>query len=258
MNLLDTEYLLSVFLVFVRISGILMVAPFFSQQTVSVRIRVLFAVVLAYAMTGLVADPLPDWILHTFGFMAALGIEAVTGILLGFTAQFIFYAVQFAGEIIGFQMALGIAQIYDPISGQNSNPVSNLLSLSFLLFFLLVDGHHIVLEALATSFEVVPLGGARLAASGPILLDWTSDFFMTALRLAAPFMITMFLIDITLGVFARLVPQANLFILSLPLKLMAGLTILLFFMQNLVPIVPSMVDDIARDLLRIIEALSVG
>lgn len=258
MNLLDTEYLLSVFLVFVRISGLLMAAPFFGQESFSVRVRVLFGVVLAYSMTGLVAQPLDPWILHSFGFMAAIGVEAVTGLLLGFTAQFIFFAVQFAGEIIGFQMALGIAQIFDPLNGQNANPVGRLLSLSFLLVFVLIDGHHIVLEGLATSFEVVPLGGAQFAETGPMLLGWTSEFFMSALRLAAPFMITIFLIDVTMGIFARLVPQANLFMLSLPLKIMAGLGILYFFMQNLVPLVPGMVDDIARDLLQLIEALSNG
>jgi flagellar biosynthesis protein FliR len=258
MELLNTEYLLQVFLVFVRISGLLLVAPFFSQNSFSVRIRVLLAVVLAYAMTGLVGGDLPPFVMNGFGFMAAIGIEAFTGILLGFTAQFIFYAIQFAGEIIGYQMALGIAQIYDPLSGNSANPVGRLLSLTFMLVFVTINGHHVLLQALATSFEVVPIGGAVLQAGGPLLLDWTADFFTTAIRLAAPFMITILLIDVTLGVFARLVPQANLFMLSLPLKLSVGLVICYFFMQNLFPMVPSMIEEIQADLLRMIEALANG
>lgn len=258
MELLNTAYLLQVFLVFVRISGLLMVAPFFGQQTISVRIRVLLAVVMAYAMTGILDTELPDFVMNGFGFMVAVGIEAFTGILLGFTAQFVFYAVQFAGEIIGFQMALGIAQIYDPLNGQTANPIGRLLSLSFVLLFLIIDGHHILLRALATSFEVVPIGGALLQAGGPLLLEWTADFFTTALRLAAPFMITILLIDVTLGVFARMVPQANLFMLSLPLKLSVGLLICLFFMQNLIPLVPGLAEGIRMDLLRMIEALAGG
>ena len=258
MELLNTEYLLQVFLVFVRISGLLLVAPFFSQQTFSVRIRVLLAVVMAYAMTGIVASDLPPFVLNGFGFMAAVGIEAFTGILLGFTAQFVFYAVQFAGEIIGYQMALGIAQIYDPLSGNSANPVGRLLSLAFMLVFVIIDGHHVLLRALATSFEVVPIGGAILQAGGPLLLDWTADFFTTAIRLAAPFIITILLIDVTLGIFARLVPQANLFMLSLPLKLSVGLLVCYFFMQNLFPLIPSLIDGIQTDLLRMIEAIAGG
>lgn len=258
MSLLDTEYLLRVFLVFVRISGLLMAAPFFGQQTVSVRVRVLLAVVLAYSMTGLVAPPLPAYVGHSFGFMAAVGVEAFTGLLLGFTAQFVFYAVQFAGEIIGFQMALGIAQVYDPLNGQSANPAGRLLSLVFLLVFILIDGHHVLLRALATSFNVVPLGGAHLQASGPLLLGWTGDFFTTSVRLAAPFMITIFLIDVTLGVFARLVPQANLFMLSLPLKMSVGFIVMFFYFQNLFPMVPGMTEDLANDLLRLIEAWAGG
>lgn len=256
MSVLDPNYLLSVLLVFVRISGLLMAAPFFNQQSFSVRIRVLFAFVLAYSMAGLVGGPVPAYAYHAFGFMAAIGVEALTGLVIGFTAQFLFLAVQFAGEIIGFQMALGIAQVFDPVNGQSANPMGRLLSLVFMLVFVLTDGHHMILQALEQSFVVVPLGGATLQASGPLLLDWTGDFFTLALRLAAPFMITIFLIDATLGVFARIVPQADLFSLSLPLKLSLGMAVAYVYMQNLFPIIPDMAEHMSNDLIQLIEAIT--
>ena len=256
MSVLDPNYLLSVLLVFVRISGLLLAAPFFNQQSFPVRVRVLVAFVLAYSLTGLVAEPLPAYAFHAFGFMAAIGVEAMTGLVLGFTAQFLFLAVQFAGEIIGFQMALGIAQVFDPVNGQSANPIGRLLSLVFMMVFVLVDGHHVILRALEQSFAVVPRGGAALQSSGPLRLDWTGDFFRLSLRLAAPFMITIFLIDATLGVFARLVPQADLFSLSLPLKISLGLAVAYFYMQNLFPIVPDMVNSLSRNLLQLIDALA--
>jgi len=256
MSVLDPNYLLSVLLVFVRISGLLLAAPFFNQQSFSVRVRVLFAFVLAYALAGLVGGPPPGYAYHAFGFMAAMGVEALTGLVIGFSAQLIFLAIQFAGEIIGFQMALGIAQVYDPVNGQSANPMGRLLSLAFMLVFVLTDGHHMVLRALEESFIVVPLGGATLQASGPLLLDWTADFFTLSLRLAAPFMITIFIIDATLGVFARIVPQADLFSLSLPLKLSLGMAVAYFYMQNLFPIVPDMVADMTEDLFQLVDVLA--
>ena len=256
MSVLDPNYLLSVLLVFVRISGLMLAAPFFNQQAFPLRVRVLFAFVLAYSLTGLVAEPLPAHVFHAFGFMAAVGVEAMTGLVMGFAVQFVFFAVQFAGEIIGFQMALGIAQVFDPVNGQSANPMGRLLSRFFMLMFVPVDGHHAVLRALGQSFAVVPLGGASIQASGPLLLDWTGDFFTLALRLSAPFMIVIFLIDVTLGVFARIVPQADLFSLSLPLKLGLGMAIAYFYVQNLVPIIPGMVDAMTGDLLQLLEAIA--
>lgn len=256
MDLLSPQYLLTVLLVFVRISGLLVAAPFFSHQTIAVQIKVLLSVLLAYTMAGFVPHPPPAYVADTVGFFLALGVEAVTGLLLGFTAQFIFWALEFAGEIMGFQMGLSMAQIYNPISNTSTNPLGRFISLSFLIIFLLLDGHHLLLQTLVHSFELVPLAGANLQAGGPLLLEWMGSFFVNALRLAAPFMVTIFLIDIALGIFARVVPQANLFSLSLPLKLLSGLGILYFFVQYFFPIAPQLIDQMHRHLRSIIEAMA--
>lgn len=252
---LSPTYLLTVLLVFVRIGGLLVAAPFFSREFVPVRIKVLLAVLLAYTFAGLVRHPLPPAVEEPVGFMLSLLVEAATGLILGFAMHLVFWAVQFAGEIMGFQIGLSLAQVYNPISGGSANPLGRFLSLALLLVFLLLDGHHHVLYALAHSFEVVPLGGADLAAGGPLLLQWTGAFFTTALRLAAPFMITIFLIDVALGVFARVVPQADLFSLSLPLKLLIGLGVFYFFLQNVFPALPSLIEEMAADGLRLLEVL---
>lgn len=256
MSLLTTEYLLTLLLVFVRISGLLLSAPFFGQESFSTRIRVLLGALLAYAMAGFVEPPLPEYVSHGFGFMMAVGIEAFTGFVLGFTAQLMFLAVQLAGEIIGFQMVLGIAQVFDPVSGDSANPMGRILSLAVLVVFVVIDGHHLLLRALQQSFEVVPLGGAQLHASGPLLIEWTVEFFRVAIRLAAPFMISILIIDMVLGIFARLVPQADLFSLSLPLKLLAGFGLAYFFVQNLFPIIPDLIERMSDDLLRMLEAIA--
>ncbi|HEX7070206.1 MAG TPA: flagellar biosynthetic protein FliR, partial [Rhodothermales bacterium] len=161
MDLLNPEYLIRVFLVFVRISGFFLAAPFFGHASVPVRVRILLAVILAYALSGLVTSPLPARVEHSFGLMASVGIEALTGAALGFAAQFIFWAVQYAGELLGFQMGLSLAEVFDPSQGTNANPLGRLLGWIFLLAFLLFDGHHYVLTALVGSFQALPLAGAH-------------------------------------------------------------------------------------------------
>lgn len=255
MDLLDPTYIIRVFLVFVRIGGLFAAAPFFSHGSVPVRVRVLLGVVLAYALSGLVTAPVPEMALHPFGLVAAVAIEALTGAALGFAAQFIFWAVQYAGELLGFQMALGLAQVFDPSEGDTSNPIGRILGLTFLLIFLLVEGHHQVLTALVASFHAVPLAGARLTETGPLFLEWTGMFITTALRLASPFMITIFLTDAALGVFARVAPQADLFSIALPLKLLVGLGITYLVIEHFFPIVPGMIDGMVRDIATVVEAM---
>ncbi|MEF8816031.1 MAG: flagellar biosynthetic protein FliR [Salinibacter sp.] len=255
MSLLDSEYILRVLLVFVRVSGLLLAAPVFRQQTIPVRVRVLAGVVLAYSLAGFATGPLPEHVTHDVGFILVVLVEAGTGLVMGFTARIIFWAMSFAGTIMGYQMALSLAQTYNPISGTSSNPLGQILSYAFLLAFLLADGHHFLLRALAQSFEVVPLGGATLAAVGPPLLEWMGDFFRLAVRLAAPFLVILFLTDIALGIFARLVPQANLFTLSLPAKLLVGIGIFFAFIQGVFPFFPSLfgqIEQMVHEVLRVI------
>ncbi|WP_456427669.1 flagellar biosynthetic protein FliR [Rhodocaloribacter sp.] len=255
MAYLDPEYYLSVFLVFVRIGGLMLTAPFFGQTTIPVRLRIFIAVLLAYLIVGLRPGPLPEAAFTTFGLVLLVGIEALTGAVIGLSSQFIFWGVQYAGDILGFQMGLSLAQVFNPIDGQQTNPMGRFLLMTFLLVFILLDGPHLLLIALISSFDVVPLGGANLAAVGPLMLDWTGGLFLTALRLAAPFMVTFFLVEATMGIFARVVPQADLFALSMPLKLLIGLGLGYVFLQNFFPVIPSFVDQMYDALQTLIAVL---
>lgn len=253
---IEAESVLRVLLVFVRVGGLLAAAPFFNRPFIPVLVKVMLAVLLAFVLAGFADGPLPAHVDHPVGFAVALGVEAGTGLLLGFAAQFVFFAVSAAGEALGFQMSLGLAQAYSAASDGNANPLGQFLSLAFLLLFLLLDGPAHLIRALTASFEVVPLGGARLDAGGALLIQWTGAFFATALRLAAPFMVAMLLLDTALGIFARVVPQADLFAISLPAKLILGLGAFLVFLQGFVAFAPTLLETMVGDLADLLQALA--
>lgn len=250
------EELLRAFLVFVRIGGLFVAAPFFNHAAIPVRLRVLLAVLLAFVMAGFVEGPLPAHATHTVGLFVAVLTEALTGLVIGFAAQFVFYAVQLAGELIGFQVGLSVAQAYNPADGTSANPLGRFLSMTFLLLFLLLDGPHHLVRALAASFEAVPLAGGHVTAAGPLLLRWVGGLFTTALRLAAPFMVTLFLVDLVLGIFARVVPQADLFGLSFPIKLMTGLGVAVAYVLHFFPVAPDLLAQMVHALEAALAALA--
>lgn len=257
MNLLSPLHLVGVLLVFVRVGGLLMAAPFFQQRAVPVPVRVLIGVLLAYCMVGF-AGSVPDWALHPAGFVVAVAVEALTGVVIGFAAHFVFWGVQMMGDIIGFQMGLGMAAAFDPMTGHQDNPVGKLINLLFLLVFLLLDGHHQLLRGLALSFEVVPLAGAHLEAAGPLMLTWMGTLFETALRLSAPFIVALFLVDVSLAIYARTTPQGDIFGLNFVLKLGVGLLVLLMLVPQLMPEFPGLVDQATGRVFDLIEVLAVG
>lgn len=253
---LSPEHLLRVLFVFARVSGLAFSAPVFGHKSVPVLTRVLLSALLAFVLAGFATAPLPAHALHPVGFMLIAAREVVTGLLLGYAVRFVFWAVEFAGEAIGFQMSLSLAQAYDPMSGGTVNPLGRAIGLSFLLLFVLLDGPQQVVVGLATSFDAIPLGGGQVAAGGPLLLSWTGAFFSTSVRLAMPFLVALFLADVGLGVFSRVVPQADLFSISLPLKLLAGFAIAIVFLSSLFPLAPGLFDGAAAQMREMVQALA--
>lgn len=256
MDLLDPDYVIRVMLIFARASGLMLAAPVFSQRNVPVQVRVLFAILLAFSIAGIVPAQLPAYSDQALGLVLAVILEGLIGVLIGFTARFIFWALQFAGELIGFQMALRMAKVFDPMTGVSSNPIGRFLTMIMTLIFLLLDGHHLILEAFAGSFRAIPLAGANFARIGPPLLQFTGEMFQISVRLAAPFMVTIYLVDVALGIFVRAAPQADIFSVALPLKLMVGLIVAYLFVRGLVPTIPTLVDTMVEQLTQIVGVLS--
>ena len=253
---LDPASLLRLALVFGRVSGVMVSAPVFGQKSVPVPLKVLLAVLLSEILAGFAQGDLPPHITHPVGFIVAVAVEVLTGLLIGYAVRFVFWSVEFAGEMIGFQMSLSMAQVYDPMTQASSNPLGRLVTWAFLVLFLILDGPQAIVVGLAKSFVAVPLGGADLAAGGPLLLSWTGGFFSTAVRLAMPFLVALLLVDVGLGVFARVVPQADLFSISLPLKLLAGTAIAVAFVGSFAPVAPGLVAQATGGLDALFAALA--
>lgn len=225
-ELLAPERLAGFVLVLARVAGLFLLAPVFGSRMVSLRVRAAIALFVAVAMLPLAhrtssATPLAGG--SALELLLAIGAETAIGLLLGLLATLVFGAVLMAGELAGMQMGLGLVGLIDPQSHDRAVPLAQWQNTLALLLFLAIDGHHALLQAVARSFDRVPVGGASLgtAALG-MALGFAGEVFVLALQIAAPVLVLVLMVNAGLGALAKLIPQLNVMVVGFPVNVAAG------------------------------------
>lgn len=211
-------------LILFRMGSLLAFAPIFSSPFVPMRVKAAVALGVSLSLTvlgfgGEVAVP------QSAARVALLvGQEILLGFLVGFVARLVFVAVQFGGQLVGFQMGLGIVSVMDPQFEAQISVVSQFQFLLAILLFLAVGGERMLVEAFARNLAEVPPG--LPISAGPALgavARLSAEIFRVGLQVAAPVVVALFAAHVILGVFARSVPQMNMLILGFPLQILVGL-----------------------------------
>jgi len=216
-------------LLFGRLSGLFLSAPILSSRMVPGRLKVLIVAMLAFTLSYVV--PLQDSVssITTPGlFIAALVVEFVVGYTMGFVTYVALGAIQTAGQLMDMQMGFAIVNVIDPASGTQIPLMGNLTQTIALMMYLAMNGHHYLIQALVQSYKIIPVMGLSMNHR---LLDWLTEItvymFIIALKIAAPLVIAVLTTDIAMGFIARTVPQMNVFMVGMPLKIVLGLGALL-------------------------------
>jgi flagellar biosynthetic protein FliR len=228
MTLLSSNFVLALFLIFVRISSLIMTAPYFNSAAFPRRVKLFFALILTFIISFVIPEesvlgPLQP----TLPFVVtAIVLELLVGVALGLVGQLIFAGIEMAGRLISLKITLSFAQIVDAMSQQKTDIVGNLFTMLAVLVFLSMDGDKIFINGLVKSFEVIPLNQAELKQAGPFMLEVANYLFVIAVQIAAPFLVVLFILDLSLAIFARIMPQANILFIAIPIKLLLGFTLL--------------------------------
>lgn len=215
-------------LMLTRCSGIFMIAPFFGSLNIPVTIRAAaafaFTLVLFPVVDGLgtVAAPPSVW-----AFAGSVLAELFIGWLIGFVAYVCFSAIHMAGKVMDMQVGFAVVNVMDPTSGQQIPLIGSLLYNFGIIVFLVTNGHHVIITALAESFRMVPLAAMQPNLSLTMLLvDFTNGIFVTGMKIAMPVTFAILLVNVALGILARTMPQMNIFVVGIPLQLMVGVGVL--------------------------------
>lgn len=235
--------LLLFMMVMTRISAFVLVVPVFSWKTIPVRIK--SAIILLLTIFFVTVKPAPPAIYtdSIFQIILLLLSEATFGLAMGLVLALIFGAVKLSGRTTGRQMGLALANILDPLSGEQAQPIGMFLEIIFILLFLSANGHHLLLMTLSRSYDVFAAGTipsiSQLTTS---VAQAGSVMFLAALRLAAPILAAFLLLLVTLAVLARCAPEMNILFVSLPIRIGLG-----FFMTMLmIPLINGFVSEFAE------------
>ncbi|MUV39946.1 Flagellar biosynthetic protein FliR [Lentibacillus sp. JNUCC-1] len=218
-------------LVFARVAAFFVTMPLFSYRTIPAPFKVGLSFFLALTMFYTVS-PLPEEMLNVYPVL--LIKEILIGLLIGLLAYIILSAVQIAGGFIDFQMGFAIANVVDPQTGAQSPLIGQYFYIFALLFLLAVDGHHMIIDGIHNSYTLIPIDQWIAFDNENILLFIIKTFnqmFIVAFQIAIPIVGCLFLVDVALGMIARSVPQLNVFVVGLPLKILVSFIVLLFFIS---------------------------
>jgi len=218
-------------LVIFRFGGLMVYGPVFGSSVVPVRVRVFLSFILGIATYPVISQTVAggatlDLALWTLAPLVAM--EVTFGLIIGFVASLPLIAAQTGGLVMGQQMGLGFARFYNPGIDDEADVVGQVLFLMTLAAFVMVGGHEQMVHAVLRSFEHLPLGGfspdvGLLSLLSGLLLS----AFEIALRVAAPLLALIFLETVAMGFVAKTVPQLNILSLGFPVRILAGLFIIM-------------------------------
>jgi len=236
--------LLSYFLTLFRISIVLFLLPFFGGRTIPNPVKGALLLVISLAVWPQLS--FPGSMMPTGWNIVIMFIgEIILGLILGLIVRFLFGAVQLGGQIIGFQMGFAMVNVVDPITGVSNAVSAHFLYMCTMLTFLVLNGHLYLLKAVGLSFEYIPPGGLLLTPGITThIFELSNMMFILAIKIAAPVMAALFLVDLSLALISRAAPQMHVLVLGFPVKITVGF----FFLGFIFTIMSAYVGDFINEL----------
>lgn len=225
-DLIDIQQFPAFILILVRVMSFFVTIPIFSYRNVPTQLKIGLGFFIAWITFYTIETPL---LAFDGEFLLLVIKEVMVGLLLGLIAYLILAAIQIAGGFIDFQMGFAIANVIDPQTGAQSPLIGQYFYTITILFLLTVNGHHLFINGLMYSFEEIALDQFFQFNNLDFVLTTFSQMFLMAFQLAIPIVGCLFLVDVALGIIARTVPQLNVFVVGLPLKILVSFLTLFMF-----------------------------
>jgi flagellar biosynthetic protein FliR len=240
-----------------RVSGFVLTAPAASEVVVPGRVKIVLTLALALLLAPLVEVPAGLSIFSAAGMLAAV-LELLIGVSIGMVVQLTFEALVFAGQSISLTMGLGFATLVDPQRGAQVPVLGQMFMIFGTLIYLSINGHLMLLGALAESFHSLPIGahvGRDFLLS---VVLWGARVFDTGLLIALPAVIALVIVNLALGVVTRAAPQLNLFGIGFTITLLSGFFVLLSGLDGIMSGISALINSALMAVSDLVRASAAG
>ncbi|MGB7815759.1 MAG: flagellar biosynthetic protein FliR [Methylotenera sp.] len=225
-----------------RVLGVMATAPIFSHNSIPNRIKLGIGIVFTLIIMPML-PPLPQFEIFSFQGLLILVQQLVIGLAIGFSMRLVFAAVDLAGQLIGMSMGLGFASFFDPQSQGQSTAVNQFLILLTMLIFLSLDGHLMIVTAMANSFITMPIAIGGSGINPMKIALWGETIFSAGLLLALPAVAALLITNMALGILTRTAPQLNLFGIGFPITLSIGFLVLALALPGMLKPIENFIEQ---------------
>jgi flagellar biosynthetic protein FliR len=244
------------FLVFLRTGAFLMALPLIDSPSVPILYRMGLTFVVSLLLFPILhLGPLPV-LADAFSLAVAAAGEILLGMLAGMSIRLVFEGVQLAGQLMGYQMGMAIAEVIDPATQEQVALLAQFISLMAAMIFLIINGHHAFIRTLVESYALVPPLGFHV--NGPVLeglVRLTAEMFIIGLKTGAPVIVALVMGTVAFGLVARAVPQMNIFIVSMPLSIAVGLIFLGLSLPHMGAYIGDLLGGVPRHAVGLLQAM---
>jgi flagellar biosynthesis protein FliR len=244
-------------LVFFRIVSVLWFIPLLSSQFVSAVFKAGLSLLVAFLLYESVNISVSIDILNNpYSFLLLTLREVFIGATIGFVARIIFSSISVAGDIMSLQAGFSFARFMDPFTMTQVSVLEQVKNLLAIMIFFAIDAHYIVFQALSVSLTELPIGAATLRE--PLfhyVVNATARVFSLGFKVGAPVIVTLFLTDLAFGLLARMIPQVNIFIEGVPIKILIATIMLTVSLGVTVPVIANLFKDMDKDFLRVFRLM---
>ncbi len=245
-------------LILLRMSAFVFSSAIFSSPTISVIVKVLFSVVLSMLVFKSVTsnEVIARISANESQLIIMSACELLIGLVLGFFTRIFFFALSMAGEVVSISTGLGQAQIFNPMIGSMGNAMEQLyVTLGTLLFFAL-NGHHMMIQGLVQSFSVSQLALMQFnVQSFAEVVMKTQEFFILGIKISAPVLISMVIVQVGIALLSRAVPQINVLVTSASVATLLGFGIIFVSLPLLVMQMSGLLDMTTVEFFKFMKTL---
>jgi len=225
-----------------RVLGVIATAPIFSHNSIPNQVKLGLGLMFTLIIMPTL-PPLPQFEIISFQGLLILVQQLVIGLAIGFSMRLVFSAVDLAGQLISMSMGLGFASFYDPQSQGQSTAVNQFLVLLAMLIFLSLDGHLMIVSAIADSFISMPIAVNGAGIDPMKIAMWGETIFSAGLLLALPAVTALLITNMALGILTRTAPQLNLFGIGFPITLSIGFVVLALALPGMLKPIENFIEQ---------------